>query len=204
MIANLWMTRSLIHRGSCVYAAIVLAGGEGSRMGGVLKPLLHVNGEPILARVLRAVGDADRVVVVGPRELRAAMPPETLLTRENPPGGGPVRGLAAGFALCDGADEIAVVAADLPFLTHQALAALRQLPNGTAVYVDDERRWQSMVSLWRAPVLSRALLPVPPRSMRDLLRGSGEVTELRWTGSGPPPWFDCDTQEDLKLAERLL
>ncbi|HZM74691.1 MAG TPA: molybdenum cofactor guanylyltransferase [Candidatus Limnocylindrales bacterium] len=187
-----------------MYAAIVLAGGEGSRMGGVLKPLLPIAGEPILGRVLRAVGDAGRIVVVGPEELRAAMPPEAELTREEPPGGGPVRGLAAGWARCEGADEVAVVAADLPFLTRGALAALRQLKRGTAVYVDDEGRWQSMVSLWRAPVLSRALLPVPPRSMKDLLRGAGDVAEVRWTGSGPPPWFDCDTQEDLALAERLL
>jgi molybdopterin-guanine dinucleotide biosynthesis protein A len=198
------MKRPVIHRGSCVYAAIVLAGGEGSRMGGVLKPLLRVKGEPILARVLRALNDADRIVVVGPGELRAAMPPGAELTREDPPGGGPVRGLAAGFALCEGADDIAVVAADLPFLSFQALAALRQLPTGTALYVDDEGRWQSMVSLWRAPVLSRALLPVPPRSMKDLFRATGDVAEVRWTGPGPPPWFDCDTQEDLKLAERLL
>jgi molybdenum cofactor guanylyltransferase len=187
-----------------VYAAIVLAGGEGSRMGGVLKPLLVLKGEPILARVLRAVDDADRIVVVGPQELRAATPSHARLTREDPPGGGPVRGLAAGFALCEGADEIAVVAADLPFLGKQALAALRQLSGGTAVYVDDEGRWQSMVSLWRAPVLSRALVPVPPRSMKDLLRGTGDVAEARWTGPGPPPWFDCDTREDLTLAERLL
>ena len=187
-----------------MYAAIVLAGGEGSRMGGVLKPLLPVKGEPILARVLRAVGDADPIIVVGPEELRAAMPPQAQLTRENPPGGGPVAGLAAGWRLCEDADEIAVVAADLPFLTLQSLAALRQHRGGTAVYVDDEGRWQSMVCLWRAPFLSRALRPVPPRSMKDLLRGTGDVTEVRWTGPAPPPWFDCDTQEDLALAERLL
>jgi molybdenum cofactor guanylyltransferase len=198
------MTRPLIHRETCVYAAIVLAGGEGSRMGGVLKPLLPIKGEPILARVLHAVNDADRIVVVGPEELRVAMPPRVRLTREDPPGGGPVRGLAAGLALCEDAGELAVVAADLPFLTQPALAALRQLPGETAVYVDDEGRWQSMVSLWRASILSRALHPVPPRSMKDLLRAAGDVTEARWTGPGPPPWFDCDTREDFALAERLL
>src|ERR1044071_3785091 len=118
MIANLWMTRPSeypqSHRGSCVYAAIVLAGGEASRMGRVLKPLLLVKGEPILARVLRALHDADRIVVVGPGELRSAMPGHAILTREDPPGGGPVRGLAAGWALCGGAGEVAIVAADLP------------------------------------------------------------------------------------------
>jgi molybdopterin-guanine dinucleotide biosynthesis protein A len=173
-------------------------------MGGALKPLVQVKGEPILARVLRAVAGADRIIVVGPEELRTALPPQAQLTREDPPGGGPVAGLAAGWALCPDIDEVAVVAADLPFLTSPALAALRQLNSGAAVYVDDEGRWQSMVSLWRAPALSRAFLPVPPRSMKDLLRGTGDVAELRWTGPTPPPWFDCDTQEDLALAERLL
>jgi len=187
-----------------LYAAIVLAGGEGSRMGGVLKPLLCVKGEPILSRVLAAVGDAEPIVVVGPEELREILPKGAELTRETPPGGGPVAGLAAGWVRCRHADEIAVVAADLPFLTAAALATLRQLPGGAAVYVDDEGRWQSMVSLWRAPVLSRALLPVPPKSMKDLLRAAGDVSEVRWAGSGPPPWFDCDTPEDLALAERLL
>jgi len=187
-----------------MYAAIVLAGGEGSRMGGVLKPLLHVKGEPILGRVIAAVSDAEQIIVVGPEELREFLPQGAELTRESPPGGGPVAGLAAGWARCTRADEIAVVAADLPFLTAAALATLRQLPAGAAVYVDDEGRWQSMVSLWRASVLSRALLPVPPKSMKDLLRASGDVCEVRWTGDGPPPWFDCDTPEDLALAERLL
>jgi molybdenum cofactor guanylyltransferase len=187
-----------------MYAAIVLAGGEGRRMGGVLKPLLRIKGEPILGRVIAALGDAERIIVVGPEELREALPRGTELTRESPPGGGPVAGLAAGWRLCENADEIAVVAADLPFLTTGALAALRQLPGGVAVYVDDEGRWQSMVSLWRAPALSRALLPVPPNSMKDLLRQTGDVCGAQWTGNRPPPWFDCDTAEDLALAERLL
>jgi molybdopterin-guanine dinucleotide biosynthesis protein A len=185
-----------------MYAAIVLAGGEARRLGGVLKPLVRVKGRPILQKVLDAVKDADRIIVVGPEELREALPEGAVLTRETPPGGGPVAGLAAGFAHARDAGEIAVVAADLPFLTADALAALRQAPGGAAVYVDDEGRWQSMVSLWRAPALSRALDPVPAK-MKELLSAVNDLSEITWTGSGPPPWFDCDTPQDLALAERF-
>ncbi|HEX6683968.1 MAG TPA: molybdenum cofactor guanylyltransferase [Candidatus Limnocylindrales bacterium] len=186
-----------------MYAAIVLAGGEASRMGGVLKPLLRIKGRTILSRVIAAVADADRIVVVGPPQLRPELPDGVELTREQPPGGGPVVGLAAGMAQCAGADEIAVVAADLPFLTTTALATLRQHSGAAVLYVDDEGRWQSMVSLWRAPALSGALESVPVK-MKDLLKGTGNVRAIRWTGKEPPPWFDCDTPQDLELAERLL
>jgi molybdopterin-guanine dinucleotide biosynthesis protein A len=186
-----------------MYAAIVLAGGEGRRMGGVLKPLLRIKERTIISRVLDAVADADRIIVVGPDELAPELPEEAVLTRESPPGGGPAVATAAGFRLCQGADEIVVVAADLPFLTRQALATLRQESGELALYGDDEGRWQPMVARWWAPALSRALESVPVR-MKDLLREAGDISALRWTGTGPPPWFDCDTPQDLALAERLL
>jgi molybdenum cofactor guanylyltransferase len=40
------------------YAAIVLAGGEGRRLGGPGKPGLAVGGRSMLARVLDSVADA--------------------------------------------------------------------------------------------------------------------------------------------------
>lgn len=186
-----------------MYAAIVLAGGEGRRMGGAMKPLLRINDRTIISRVLEAVGDADRIVVVGPPELASELPRDAVLTREDPPGGGPAIAAAAGFGMCKEADEVAVVGADLPFLTRRALATLRQESGELALYGDDEGRWQSMVALWRAPALSRALERVPVR-MKDLLSGAAEVSVLRWPETGPPPWFDCDTPQDLALAERLL
>ncbi|WP_157663013.1 molybdenum cofactor guanylyltransferase, partial [Prescottella equi] len=48
-------------------AAIVLAGGRATRMGGIDKPGLVVAGRRMLDTALDAVADCDRVVVVGPR-----------------------------------------------------------------------------------------------------------------------------------------
>src|SRR5690349_16484199 len=84
------------------YAAIVLAGGGGRRLGGAAKPTLEVAGVPMLARVLDAVADASTRVVVGPDGLAGLLPDGVLLTREEPAGGGPVAALWAGLVALAG------------------------------------------------------------------------------------------------------
>ncbi|QDO88714.1 hypothetical protein FNH13_10555 [Ornithinimicrobium ciconiae] len=73
---------------------IVLAGGGGSRLGGVDKAALTVGGRSLLDRVLEAAEAARRTVVVG----AVRTPPGVLQTLEDPPAGGPVAGIAAGVA----------------------------------------------------------------------------------------------------------
>ncbi|GAB3162627.1 hypothetical protein GCM10027059_15680 [Myceligenerans halotolerans] len=84
------------------YDAIVLAGGRASRLGGATKPGLLSGGVPLLHLALDAAQGARRIAVVGPDDLAgviAAHPaaPRTVLTREDPPFGGPVAGIAAAF-----------------------------------------------------------------------------------------------------------
>jgi molybdenum cofactor guanylyltransferase len=180
------------------FAGIVLAGGEARRMGGAFKPLLRVGGVPMLHHVLRALREAgaDPIVVVGPSELDVHIG-SAWRTQEDPPGGGPVAAVAAGLALCEDTDEVAVVGGDLPFLSAAALARLR---NGgeAAVYADDRR--QPMVSIWRTSAL-KAALRTEVRSMNGLL-DAVDTQELGWAGEGPPPWYDCDTPEALEEAQR--
>jgi len=58
-----------------VFDAIVLTGGAASRLGGADKPALEVGGTTLLERVLAAVADAGRIVVVGPaRPLSSSRP----------------------------------------------------------------------------------------------------------------------------------
>ncbi|WP_250284462.1 NTP transferase domain-containing protein [Frankia sp. CiP1_Cm_nod2] len=102
--------------------AVVLAGGLARRLGGADKPALTIGDQTLLERVLAAVDDARQVVVVGPRR-PVAVSRHIVWTRERPPGGGPVAALAAGLGLV-GAPLVAVLAADLPFVTAGALDAL--------------------------------------------------------------------------------
>jgi molybdopterin-guanine dinucleotide biosynthesis protein A len=191
------------------FAAIVLAGGAGRRLGGAAKPALPVAGHSMLDRVLHAVADAVPVVVVG-KQL-AELPAGVLTTVEQPPGSGPVAATAAGVALLphDTAD-VALLAADLPFLTSQAIARLRHQLSASTVdgvlYVDGDGRRQLLCGVWRAPSLRAALermfaeRELAGGSMRALSAGL-DVGEVAWAEPGPPPWFDCDTDEDLRQAE---
>lgn len=72
---------------------IVLAGGGGTRLGGFDKARLEVAGRPLLEFVLAGATAARQVVVVG----ETAVPVGVLRTVEDPPGGGPVAGIAAGL-----------------------------------------------------------------------------------------------------------
>jgi molybdopterin-guanine dinucleotide biosynthesis protein A len=185
------------------YAAIILAGGAGRRLGAVDKPELTVGGRPLLDRVLSAVTDARPQIVVGPpREL----PTEVLTTREDPPGGGPVSALAAGLSLIPGGtDQVALLAADLPFLTAGAVAALRAAADPeAAVYTDGDRR-QLLCAVWRLdPLRDRlAALGDPAGLALRQLYADATVTEIT-SQDHPPPWYDCDTEADLRQAEAWL
>lgn len=84
-------------------AAIVLAGGTSRRLGGVDKlSLTDQAGQTTLRRVVLASRPARPIVVVAPADRPALAAivndPGVTLACEDPPGGGPARGLAAGLA----------------------------------------------------------------------------------------------------------
>jgi molybdenum cofactor guanylyltransferase len=76
------------------YDAVILAGGQGSRLGGIDKAQLMLAGSPLVERPLAAAAGAGRIVLVGPDSLARD---GVLLTREDPPGGGPAAATAAGL-----------------------------------------------------------------------------------------------------------
>jgi molybdopterin-guanine dinucleotide biosynthesis protein A len=215
------------------YSAVVLAGGGGRRLGGVDKPALPVGGRSMLSRVLDAVAGAYPRVVVGPP--RADLPADVVQVREDPPGGGPVAAIAAGLDVSlvredspgggpvAGLDVglgagppplVAVLAADLPFLTAGAVAAmLAAAGDGDldgAVLVDAGGREQWLCGVWRTAALRVRLAELDPpagRAMRQLVSGLRVTGVTMPPGAGgrladnPPAWYDCDTEDDYRQAE---
>ena len=181
------------------YAAVVLAGGKAARLGGRHKPQLQVGGRAMLHTVLAAVADAEPRVVVGPPQ---PVPPGVVLTRETPPGGGPVPALRAGLAAVPG-DVVVVLAGDLPFLTAGLVTALRERLTGDGVLVVDETgRDQLLLGAWRTEVLRAAVAGAGgPTSLRSVL---APLAVRRYRPpvppGGPAPWTDCDTPADLARA----
>jgi molybdopterin-guanine dinucleotide biosynthesis protein A len=183
------------------YDAILLTGGSARRLGGQDKPKLDVGGVPIVARVAKAVTGAHRLIVVGPAP--DGFVPD-VLTREEPAGGGPVAAMAAGITHVS-ADFVAVLAGDLPFLTAQAVdrlhAAVAALD--VALLVDDDGRDQLLCAVWRTGVLRSVLAGRSGGSVRALFAAVPPERIERVAAprsADPPPWFDCDTEEDLASA----
>jgi molybdopterin-guanine dinucleotide biosynthesis protein A len=184
------------------YTAVVLAGGRAARLGGQAKPQLQVGGRTLLATVLAAVADAERRVVVGPRQ---PAPDDVVHVREEPPGGGPVPALRAGLAEVT-TDVVVLLAGDLPFLTAELVRELRAgLADDGILVVDDTGRDQLLLGAWRTAALRSAVAGAAgPTSLRTVL---APLTVRRSRPAVPPgapaPWLDCDTPADLASARRL-
>ncbi|MCR1781257.1 NTP transferase domain-containing protein [Nocardioides carbamazepini] len=132
----------VIERGLSGYAAIVLAGGQGSRLGGVDKASIEVDGRPLLEHALDAVVDASEVVVVG-----HPVPTERPVTfvREEPRFGGPAAGLLTGRdMLLRTFPTLAVLAVDMPRLHSGTFRRLQEAAVGHegAVLADADGRRQ--------------------------------------------------------------
>ena len=186
-------------------AALILAGGRAKRMGGADKAGLLIAGTSLLDRVIGACSDLP-VVVVGPERptVRAV-----IFTRESPPGGGPVAALAAGLPLVDGR-LVALLAADLPFLTADTLDLLgSRLTDDAegALLVDDAGSRPAAGRCLASGPAARVVAAAGPPEGLALGRLLGSLTAVRvrpdQLPAGATAWHDCDTPEDLVRAEEL-
>jgi len=107
-------------------SVIVLAGGRASRLGGVDKPLLVIDGRTLLQRALDAAAGAHPRIVVGP--LRPGLPTDLVWVRETPAFAGPAanstpEAAVARAALVAGIRALDAVAHDTPHEWTLVLAA---------------------------------------------------------------------------------
>lgn len=195
-------------RGVVQYDAIILAGGRGSRLGGIDKAQLLLDGSPLVERPLGAAGGAQRTVVVGPDSLARD---GVLLTREHPPGGGPAAGTAAGIQrLADGdlAPWVLLLSCDLPLaaagVAHLLAAATPEISDIDGYCLTDvDGRLQWLFALYHSDALLRAVRDCPQpagTSMRTLL---AELNLVGVPDTGEVS-ADLDTWEDhAAWTERL-
>lgn len=184
------------------YGAVVLAGGRATRLGGQHKPQLRVGDRTMIAAALAAVADATSRVVVGPPQ---EVPADVILTREDPPGGGPVAALRAGLAAVE-TDVVAVLAGDLPFVPGSLIGALRRrLRRDGVLVVDDTGRDQVLLGVWRSAALRRAVGdPAVPDALFRALSGLAVDRYRPPVAPGEvPPWLDCDTPDELARAREV-
>ncbi|MBB2901058.1 molybdopterin-guanine dinucleotide biosynthesis protein A [Kineococcus radiotolerans] len=183
-------------------AVVVLAGGGSTRWaaqtaregrGGPDKLAAPLGGVTVLEHLLRGLTGRE-VVLVGPGGIR-----------EDPPGGGPLAGFAAGLGAST-AGVLVLLGGDQPFAASavpRLLAALEEDPALDAVVgVDADGRRQPLLSAHRRERARRVLDGLPAVAglpLRELFRGRvGEVAVSAREA------LDVDVPQDLARARALL
>jgi len=157
----------------------------------------------VLDRVLASVDDADEVVVAGPPREGQTETGRVRSIVEDPPGGGPLAGVAAALRLIE-RPTVVVLAGDLPFLAGVPPVLAQRLEDAPGVDAvvprDHQGRWQPLAAAYRTNALRAALAAVGNphgQSMRAVMTHlqvlAVPMTEL-------PQWslFDIDTEQDLE------
>ncbi|MBT2266916.1 NTP transferase domain-containing protein [Rhodococcus erythropolis] len=183
-------------------AAVILAGGRGTRMGGVDKPGLLVHGRRLLDIALSATSHLDAVVVVGPH--RPELAAHITQTQESPAGAGPVEAIWAGLSATRLPENavVVVLASDLPYVeagSVDALIAATSTDNPVNCAVDENNRIQFLFSAWTFRELQQRLSMLRESSGLENQPMKAIVTEPFSTLSVAGT-TDCDTPEDIDHA----
>lgn len=189
--------------------AVLLVGGAGRRLGGVVKPLLRLQGHSLLERAVEALAAAGvgTVVAVGPQ---LADLPGVVWAHEDPPAGGPVAGIAAGLAHVR-EDWVFLLAGDLvhPEVIVQTLSAQRRKrldagdadAEGYAFTADHRQQW--LAGLYRTTSVRAALHALETERdapVRDVLGGLA----IEWILDEDGVTADIDSPADLDRARADL
>jgi molybdopterin-guanine dinucleotide biosynthesis protein A len=183
----------------------VLAGGQGSRLGGA-KPTADLSGRPLIAYPLAALAAAglEGFVVAKPS---TALPPtgaEVVTEPEEPTH--PLAGIVAG--LRHAGVPLVVVGCDFPFAPPALLRALAEAP-GPLVVPAPGGEPQPLMARWAPELLPRleeALAREEPlrRTVADLSARLLDDTELARFGDPTHTFFNVNTPEDLRAAKDLV
>ena len=133
--------------------AIVLAGGRGSRLGGVDKAALEFEGETLIARTLRAVAGAGRIIVAGDP---GPVPEGTIVVREEPRFSGPAAAIGAAMAEVH-APYVFLVGCDHPFLSDAVDLLLDEASGDGVIAIDADGRRQYLMSVLDASALRASI-----------------------------------------------
>jgi molybdopterin-guanine dinucleotide biosynthesis protein A len=186
----------VIEQGLSAFAAVVLAGGQATRLGGADKASIEVDGRTLLEVALDAVLDAGEVVVVG--EQVPTDRPVTFVVEE-PRYGGPAAGLLTGRGmLLRRFPTIAVLAVDMPYLTSSTFRRLHEAAVGHdgAVLVDADGRRQ--LAFVVATARLDAVAPDPESRHGMSIHALLEPLDLAEVAAVGPEARDIDSWSDLR------
>lgn len=188
-------------------AAIILAGGEGRRIGGN-KPLRLLGGRPLIDHAIAKAGQwTPQVAVVVRREAQLG-DAKVRFALDEPGVEGPLAGLIAALRLGRDLHAAAVLTlpSDMPFLPYDLNDRLESAIGAAAAAIASSGgRLHPVCGLWRVRILREVpgYLLSGHRSLKGFAEAIG-FSAVEWPSQPHDPFFNINSQEDLAAAERLL
>lgn len=188
-------------------ACVILAGGEGRRMGGA-KPQRLLGGKPLLDRVIEMASTWSDTVAVSVRSREQYVPGGTATIEDVQEIEGPLGGLVAAlrFAAERDADAVLVAPADMPFLPGDLRERLEPaLSCSAAAIASSGGHLHPVCGIWRTECTAHVpeYLATGKRSLRGFAATVGAAA-IEWDGEPADPFFNINSPEDLAAAERRL
>ena len=188
-------------------AVVILAGGEGRRIGGG-KPRLELAGKRLIDRAIELARRSSELVAVAVRDEAQVQPVDVTLIPDDQNVEGPLGGLIAGlkFMREREPEKLLTIPADMPFLPDDLLDRLgREIGERACALASSGGHLHPVCGLWRASALDRApeYLAGESRSLKGFAALTGFVA-VDWTADPEDPFFNINSPDDLAEAERRL
>ena len=187
-------------------AVVILAGGQGTRIGGN-KPLRTLAGKSLLERAVEFAHGISKVCAVAVRDEAQSGSVEIPVLRDDPEIEGPLGGLVSAlrFARDKGAGAALTMPADMPFLPPDLADRLVEgLGRARAGIASSGGRLHPVCGIWSIEALDAVpeYLATGRRSLKGFADAVGFV-DIDWSAEPFDPFFNINTEEDLAEAERL-
>lgn len=188
-------------------AVVILAGGDGRRIGGG-KPLKLLGGKRLIDRAGSLASQWSEFVAVAVRDPAQVGSTRYACISDEEGIEGPLAGLAAAlrFAGDSGCEAVLTIPADMPFLPSDLAQRLSQtIGNAGAAIASSGGKLHPVCGLWRVSALDE--LPNYLTSGQRSLRGFAEtigVHQVEWPSEPDDPFLNINSVDDLASAERLL
>ena len=193
---------------------LVLAGGLARRMGGGDKPLITINGETILARVLERFRPQCAGLVINANGDPARFTPfgYPVVADSVPDFAGPLAGILAGLDWAaenaPGVEWIATVPGDCPFLPRDLVARLhaaRRASNTPLACASTGGRIHPVAGIFPTVLREdlRAALLTEKLHKVGVWVGRHSAASAAWPDTPVDPFFNVNTPEDRAAAEAL-
>jgi molybdopterin-guanine dinucleotide biosynthesis protein A len=189
---------------------IILAGGRGSRLGGVDKAALDLNGKPLLEHVLAAVAPLATEVLIVANDDRLAGDSRFTVLQDPEPHAGVLPALLAALDATT-SPLMLLLACDMPFVSRALVEHLARLaPGRDAVMPKVAGYDQPMHAIYRVAACrtaARAALARGDRRMISFLDDVDTVkveeSELRRLDPELRSFFNINTPDDLETARQI-